>query len=67
VLILHGTHDASAPLEATGNRAAGLIPGATLKVYENAGHGLFVTHADQLTNDLRAFMTTGTAGTKTTA
>lgn len=58
VLILHGTHDTSAPLEATGNRAARLIPGATLKLYDNAGHGLFVTHADQLTSDLRDFMTT---------
>jgi non-heme chloroperoxidase len=28
-------------------------------VYENAGHGLFVTHADQLTADLRAFATEG--------
>ncbi|MEU6478776.1 alpha/beta hydrolase [Streptomyces sp. NPDC047017] len=57
VLVVHGTHDASAPFEATGRRTAALVPGSTLKVYENAGHGLYVTHAEQLTADLRAFMT----------
>ncbi|MEU5432372.1 alpha/beta hydrolase [Streptomyces sp. NPDC020719] len=56
VLVVHGTHDASAPIALTGERAARLIPGSTLRVYENAGHGLFVTHADQLTADLREFM-----------
>jgi len=56
VLVLHGTHDVSAPLEMTGRRAAEIAPDATLKVYENAGHGLFITHADQLTADLREFM-----------
>ncbi|MCX4885747.1 alpha/beta fold hydrolase [Streptomyces sp. NBC_00847] len=55
-LVVHGTHDASAPLELTGQRAARLMPDATLKVYDNAGHGLFVTHADQLSADLREFM-----------
>lgn len=55
VLVVHGTHDVSAPLALTGERAARLIPGSTLRVYENAGHGLFVTHADQLIADLREF------------
>lgn len=59
VLVIHGTHDTSAPLEATGRRAAALAPDATLKVYENGGHGLFATHADQLTADLREFATAG--------
>jgi len=56
VLVVHGSHDTSAPLEATGRRAAELLPDSTLEVYENAGHGLFATHAGQLTADLRAFM-----------
>lgn len=55
VLVVHGTHDTSAPLEVTGRRAAELLPDSTLKVYENGGHGLFATHADQLTADLREF------------
>ncbi|MFJ4927202.1 alpha/beta fold hydrolase [Streptomyces sp. NPDC088736] len=55
VLVVHGTHDTSAPLGPTGRRAADLLPGGTLKVYENAGHGLYATHADLLTADLREF------------
>ncbi|MEU3313748.1 alpha/beta fold hydrolase [Streptomyces sp. NPDC006662] len=55
VLVVHGSADASAPLHLTGGRAAALIPGAALHVYENAGHGLFATHADRLNEDLRTF------------
>ncbi|MFD9338304.1 alpha/beta fold hydrolase [Streptomyces sp. NPDC060028] len=58
VLVVHGSADASAPLQLTGRRAAALIPGATLHVYENAGHGLFATHADRLNEDLRTFART---------
>ncbi|MET7478448.1 alpha/beta hydrolase [Streptomyces sp. NPDC005648] len=56
VLVVHGTHDVSAPLETTGRRTAALAPEATLKVYDDAGHGLFVTHAQRLVADLREFM-----------
>ncbi|MFD8717399.1 alpha/beta fold hydrolase [Streptomyces sp. NPDC059629] len=59
LLVVHGTHDASAPLESCGARAARLAPDATLRVYENAGHGLFRTHAGQLTEDLREFIDAG--------
>ncbi|MGQ4389997.1 alpha/beta fold hydrolase [Streptomyces sp. SAS_270] len=55
VLVIHGSDDASAPLALTGRRTADLIPGAELHVYEDAGHGLFATHADRLNDDLRAF------------
>ncbi|GGU83202.1 arylesterase [Streptomyces litmocidini] len=55
VLVVHGSDDASAPLALTGRRAADLIPGAELRVYAHAGHGLFATHADRLNDDLRAF------------
>ncbi|MFP2908594.1 alpha/beta fold hydrolase [Pyxidicoccus sp. 3LFB2] len=54
-LVLHGTVDASAPLELTGRKTAALIPGARLEVYEGAPHGLFVTHLDRLNSDLLAF------------
>ncbi|MFE7857460.1 alpha/beta fold hydrolase [Streptomyces sp. NPDC057403] len=57
VLVVHGTHDTSAPLETTAHRAVRLLPAATLKTYDDAGHGLFVTHADRLTADLSEFMT----------
>ena len=54
-LLVHGTRDASAPIEVTGRPTAALIPGARLDVYEGAPHGLFVTHRERLTADLRAF------------
>ncbi|MFF9315187.1 alpha/beta fold hydrolase [Streptomyces sp. NPDC014748] len=58
VLVVHGTHDTSAPLEVTGRRSAELLPGSVLKVYDNGGHGLYATHADRLNADLRAFLAT---------
>ncbi|WEO93834.1 alpha/beta hydrolase [Streptomyces sp. FXJ1.172] len=61
VLVVHGTHDTSAPLALTGERAARLVPDGTLKVYEHAGHGLFATHAARLTADLREFVGAGAA------
>ncbi|MER5748705.1 alpha/beta hydrolase [Streptomyces sp. NPDC002088] len=61
VLVVHGTHDVSAPFDLTGRRTADLVPNGTLKVYENAGHGLFATHAAQLKADLREFMADGRA------
>ena len=55
VLVLQGDKDASAPLDITGRRTAAGIPGAQLKVYPGAPHGLFVTHAAQVNADLIAF------------
>ena len=55
-LVLHGTKDASAPLEITGRRVAAGIRGAELKVYDGAPHGLFVTHLEQVNRDLEAFI-----------
>jgi non-heme chloroperoxidase len=54
-LIIHGDKDMSAPLELTGRRTAALIPGAQLKVYEGAPHGLMLTHIERLNHDLIAF------------
>jgi non-heme chloroperoxidase len=54
-LVIHGDKDLSAPLDVTGRPTAALIPGAELKVYEGAPHGLFITHKERLTNDIRAF------------
>ena len=56
VLILHGDKDASAPLEITGRRTALGIPGAVIKVYPGAPHGLFVTHMDQVNRDILGFV-----------
>jgi pimeloyl-ACP methyl ester carboxylesterase len=55
-LILHGTNDASAPIELTGKRCAQLIRGSELKIYEGAPHGLFFTHNEQINRDLLNFI-----------
>ena len=55
-LLVHGDHDSSTPIELTGRKTAQLIPHCQLKVYENAAHGLPITHKDQLTADLLAFV-----------
>jgi pimeloyl-ACP methyl ester carboxylesterase len=56
VLVMHGTKDASAPIDLTGRPTAAGIRGAELKVYDGAPHGLFVTHMDQVNRDLEAFI-----------
>ncbi len=58
-LVIHGDHDVSSPIDLTGRATAELIPGARLKVYEGAPHGLFVTHIDRLNADLLAFIQGG--------
>jgi non-heme chloroperoxidase len=55
-LVIQGDKDASAPMELTGRKTAALIPGAQLKIYEGAPHGLFVTHVDRLNSDLLEFI-----------
>lgn len=55
-LILHGNDDQIVPLEATGMRAAKLIPGAELKVYDGAPHGMCSTLKDRINADLLAFI-----------
>jgi non-heme chloroperoxidase len=57
-LIVHGDRDVSAPLAITGRKTAALMPQATVKIYEGAPHGLFLTHAERLNKDLREFVAT---------
>ncbi|GEO99922.1 alpha/beta fold hydrolase [Methylobacterium haplocladii] len=54
-LVIHGDDDQVVPFEVSGRRAAGAIPGAELKVYAGAPHGLYATHKDRLSEDLIAF------------
>jgi pimeloyl-ACP methyl ester carboxylesterase len=58
VLIIQGDKDASIPVELSGQVCAELIAGSTFKLYENAPHGLYLTHRDRLTNDLLSFVNT---------
>jgi pimeloyl-ACP methyl ester carboxylesterase len=45
-----------APIALTGQKTADAIPSSQLKVYENAAHGLFITHKEQLNRDLLTFI-----------
>jgi non-heme chloroperoxidase len=55
-LIIHGDADASAPLSLTGVRTAEIIPNCELLVYENAPHGLYLTHRERVNRDLLDFI-----------
>lgn len=54
-LIVHGTADASAPIELTGKRTAALIRRSLFKFYDDAPHGVMFTHKDRLNADLETF------------
>jgi len=54
-LIVHGAKDQVSPLEKTAKKAAELITGCELRVYEEAPHGLVITHRDRLAQDILAF------------
>ncbi|RJO73409.1 alpha/beta hydrolase [Nocardia panacis] len=58
-LVVHGTHDAFAPLRTCGQRSADLIPDSTLVVYDNASRMLHLSHRDRLNGDLLAFHAAG--------
>jgi non-heme chloroperoxidase len=51
-LVVHGAADTSAPVALTGRRTAALVPGCRYAEYPTGGHGLHVTHAEQLNADL---------------
>jgi non-heme chloroperoxidase len=55
-LIIHGTADETVPIDASAREAVKGIRNAELKEYEDAPHGLFATHGDELTDDLIAFL-----------
>lgn len=56
VLLVHGTADASAPIELTAERTAPLLKNGKYRVYEDAPHGLMFTHMERLHADLEAFL-----------
>jgi non-heme chloroperoxidase len=55
-LVVHGTGDATVPIDPTGRAAAKSIGNSELQEYEGAPHGLTATHAEQLNKDLLAFL-----------
>lgn len=55
-LVIHGTADTDAPIDATARAAAAGIRDARLIEYEGATHALPITHKDRLTADLLGFL-----------
>jgi pimeloyl-ACP methyl ester carboxylesterase len=54
-IIFQGDHDTSTTLEQCGRPTSELIRGSELRVYENAAHGLPISHMARLNKDLEAF------------
>ncbi len=55
-LILHGTEDKPAPIDATARRAHKMIAGSQLIEYEGHPHGFYATNSDQMIADTLAFL-----------
>ena len=55
-LILHGDDDQIVPIGITAMVSSKLVPGATLKVYKGAPHGMCTTIKDQINADLLEFV-----------
>ena len=54
-LVIHGDDDQIVPIGASAMMSSKIVPSATLKVYEGAPHGLPLTLADRLNDDLLGF------------
>lgn len=57
-LIIHGKKDATVPFETAAQQAHQLIANSLLVTYDDAAHGLNVTHAARLNEDLIGFLKT---------
>lgn len=55
-LIIHGTADKTVPIDASARAAAQVIANSKLIEYDDAPHGLFATHKEQLTANLLEFL-----------
>lgn len=55
-LIIHGDADKTVPIQISGDRTAAMIPNSQYVVYEDAPHGLFYTHREELNTQLIQFL-----------
>jgi non-heme chloroperoxidase len=55
-LIIHGTADATVPIEASARAAAKGIAGSTLLEYEGGPHGLLASHQPRLIDDVLEYL-----------
>lgn len=56
VLVLHGDNDKGMPAEASAHLINNYAEHAVVKIYENAAHGLYLTHAERVLEDILAFV-----------
>jgi len=56
VRVIHGTSDATVPIDVAGRRSVKILSNATLTEYEGEPHGLFITAADRLNQELLEFL-----------
>jgi pimeloyl-ACP methyl ester carboxylesterase len=62
MLVIHGTSDATVPIDATAREVARALPDAKLIEYDGSAHGVFATDTDRLCGDLLAFLGDGQRG-----
>lgn len=55
-LILHGLADQSIPIELSSHQAVKIAPHIVLKEYWDAGHGLYLTHQNEVNSEVLAFI-----------
>jgi non-heme chloroperoxidase len=60
-LVIHGTKDATVPIDATARAVAKAVPGATLIEYDGSAHGLLASDKERLTSDIRGFLGSATS------
>ena len=58
-LIIHGTEDATVPIDVSSRQAAAGIAGSVLKEYAGGPHGLLASHPDRIREDVLSFLRTG--------
>ena len=56
VLVIHGTSDHTVPIDNSGRRTVKLLPNATMSEYDGEPHGLFLTAADRLSEEILQFV-----------
>lgn len=58
-LVIHGTSDATVPIDATARAVKKALPNARLIEYDGSAHGLFATDKQRLSDDIRDFLGNG--------
>ena len=59
VLVIHGTSDHTVPIDNSGRRTAKLLSNSTLSEYDGEPHGLHLTAADRLSEEILQFVGSG--------